>query len=189
MANKFRIPDKELEKIRLRDLRCVYCHCEMKEHKNSTGTPFDKATIEHMHCYAPFNVPSTVVICCGACNSSRGAKTLLKWFLSQYCVERNINTQTVAKPVQQYLEYTEGFVSKLEWRFAKTMPEIPHEYIVRDNLSNKDKTLFDRLATHIKEQGYIGKFALKTYWYIDIGDYKYWVIDNILNREPLTKAA
>ena len=35
-------------------------------------------------------------------------------------------------------------VKQNEWIFAKTMPEIPHYYIVRDNLSDDDKKRINR---------------------------------------------
>ena len=72
-----------------------------------------------------------------------------------------------------------------DWIFAKTMPEIPHYYIVRDNLSVENQKLFDEFKLFIKEKGYAGKFYTKEYQYINIEGYKYWIIDNILNREKI----
>jgi hypothetical protein len=65
------------------------------------------------------------------------------------------------------------------------MPGIPHYYIVKDDLSNKGKKLFDKFDEYIKINGYSKKFYSKKYTYLDIGDYKYWVIDNILNRAKI----
>lgn len=79
----------------------------------------------------------------------------------------------------------EKFVNKNKWTFAKTMPEIPHEYIVRDDLSEEDKKLFDKLRVFIKKNGYTEKFYSKEYKYFNIDKYKYWVLDNILNRAKL----
>lgn len=81
----------------------------------------------------------------------------------------------------------EKFVDRNEWVFAKTMPEIPHYYIVRDNLSEDNKKLFDEFSEFIKKNGYIKKFFSKEYSYFNIGNYKYWVIGNILNRDNLEK--
>lgn len=107
MANKFGIPEGELMKIRARDKTCVYCHKRMIY-------PFirkrqrDCATIEHLNSDGPFYWREglkidDVVICCGQCNSSRGAKKLEDWFKTKYCIERNINKNTVAEPVKKYL--------------------------------------------------------------------------------------
>ena len=76
-------------------------------------------------------------------------------------------------------------IERNEWIFAKTMPEIPHHYIVRDNLSGKDQKLFDEFKLFIKENGYTEKFYTKEYQYINIDGYKYWIIENILNREKI----
>jgi len=65
-------------------------------------------TIEHLNCDGPFYwsdglQPEDIVICCGSCNSSRGAKKLTEWFTTRYCIEKNINAKTVAAPVRTYL--------------------------------------------------------------------------------------
>jgi hypothetical protein len=47
------------------------------------------------------------------------------------------------------------FVDTQLWTFAKTMPEWPHEYILRDRV---DEELFERLVVHILEHGVEGRF-------------------------------
>ena len=79
----------------------------------------------------------------------------------------------------------EKFIVRSKWVFAKTMAEIPHYYIVRDNLSEDDKKLFDEFDEFIKKNGYAKKFYSKQYTYYVIGNYKYWIIENILNRAEL----
>lgn len=78
-----------------------------------------------------------------------------------------------------------NFLNTQGWTFAKTMPEIPHYYIVRDNLSDSDKKLFDEFDEFINNNGYSEEFYSKQYTYYNIGDYKYWVIENILNRAEI----
>ncbi len=69
----------------------------------------DCATIEHLNFDGPFYWDEEgfnaedIVICCGSCNSSRGAKRLAAWFQTRYCIEQNINVDTVAAPVKSYL--------------------------------------------------------------------------------------
>jgi hypothetical protein len=82
-------------------------------------------------------------------------------------------------------KYTEGLISKYNWTFAKSMKHIPHSYIVRDELAEEDKLLYNEFAEFIKKEGYGEKFFSKTYYYINIGEYKYWVIGNILNRTKI----
>jgi hypothetical protein len=43
------------------------------------------------------------------------------------------------------------FVRTETWTYAKTMPEWPHEYIVRERV---DESLFVRLVEHIRVHGY-----------------------------------
>jgi len=73
-------------------------------------------------------------------------------------------------------------IQQNKWVFAKTIPKIPHYYIVRDNLSSYNKKLFDKFKVFIDKNGYTKKFYSKEYWYININGYKYWIIENILNR-------
>ena len=174
----------ELDKIRARDTTCVYCHKEMIK-PNNNGSRKDWATIEHLNHLSPWNNSSTVVICCGSCNSSRGNKKLLDWFKTSYCKKRNINENTVAKPVKEYIKYIENFIDRCIWTFAKTMPRIPHYYIVKDSLSNDDKKTFDAFSRQIRENGYSDFFVSKNYDYLNIGNFKYWIVDNILNKAKI----
>ncbi len=108
--NSFGIPEKVLSEIRARDMSCVYCHKTMI-YPYLAQQSVDSATIEHLNCDGPFYwggddglQAHDIVICCGACNSSRGAKTLAEWFQTRYCIDRNINENTVAAPVRSYLQ-------------------------------------------------------------------------------------
>lgn len=79
----------------------------------------------------------------------------------------------------------EKFIQDQKWIFAKTMAEIPHEYVVRGNLDKNNQKLFDAFAEFIKENGYQKKFYTKTYTYFNFDSYKYWSIEDILNRTNL----
>ena len=48
MTNKFGIPEKELQKICVRDKKCVYCHKEMI-FPFDVNNRQDSATIEHLN--------------------------------------------------------------------------------------------------------------------------------------------
>jgi hypothetical protein len=176
------ISKKDEERIRARDKTCVYCHEKVVDPK--LGDFRKRATIEHLNHLPPWNNPITVVICCGSCNSSRGKQKLLDWFKKPYCVDRDtkINLENVAEPVREYIYLIEDFIDRLSWTFAKTMPEIPHYYVVRDNLLQEDQKKFNEFAKYIKDKGYSDTFDSKKYTYLILGNYKYWIIDNILNR-------
>ena len=192
MSNKYGIPKQDEKVIRARDKSCVYCHKKLVDPKLG-GPRRDWATTEHLNhlqdwdsvksfVHEDKSVSTIIAMCCPSCNSSRGAKSLRDWFKSEYCLKRNISEKTVAKPVQDYIGLYENPLFLLSWKFAKTMSEIPHYYIVRDNLSEKDKKRFDDFTKYIKEKGYSDTFDSKEYTYLKLGNYKYWVIDNILNR-------
>ena len=191
MSNKFGIPNKNEEEIRKRDKVCVYCRKEMKVYPNTKGTPGDKATIEHLSPDPPFYwadgmKKSSIVICCGSCNSSRNDKSLLDWFKTPYCLDRNINKDTVAEPVKEYLRQLSAklkqFVENSKWIFAKNYAKTwPHEYVVQEQVDND---LFLALAHHIDVYGYEFLFYKMKQVYFDYNGYAYWHIENIINRCP-----
>ncbi|MDP2638419.1 MAG: hypothetical protein Q8P26_05145 [Candidatus Levybacteria bacterium] len=86
---------------------------------------------------------------------------------------------------QSISPHVEKFIIRNKWVFAKSMSEIPHYYIVRDNLSEDDKKIFDEFDAFIKKNGYTAEFYSKQYTYFNIGNYKYWVMENILNRATI----
>jgi len=106
--NIYGLPEEELERIRLRDDECVYCHKKMSAPGPETWRG-DWATIEHLNHHPPWDNPRTIAFCCGGCNSSRGKKTICEWFETEYCKQRNISAATVAQPVFKYIKEFEGF--------------------------------------------------------------------------------
>ncbi|MEI6039746.1 MAG: hypothetical protein WCP93_00080 [Candidatus Berkelbacteria bacterium] len=75
-------------------------------------------------------------------------------------------------------------ISHLAWTFAKTMPEIPHEYVVIDDYPDKSDEI-KMFVREIDSNGYIKPFYDKEYKYLEIAGYKYWVIENIINRAKI----
>lgn len=107
MRNKFGILEKDLKKIKERDSKCVYCNKKLIYPYNKKNQR-DSATIEHLNFDGPFYTKDglkleDIAMCCGSCNSSRGQKKLIDWFKSEYCINKNINANTVAKIVKDYL--------------------------------------------------------------------------------------
>jgi hypothetical protein len=64
------------------------------------------------------------------------------------------------------------FVLASRWTFAKSMPEMPHEYTHRRWA--RDERLFEQAVLFIREHGYKQKFRGTTYTYYDLGGYQYW---------------
>ena len=76
--------------------------------------------------------------------------------------------------------------TNLRFRFAKTMPEIPHEYVVR---SPENETDYAELFDIIRREGRIEKWRGQPYRYWYRGDgYKYWAmttdiaLSKVINR-------
>ena len=65
------------------------------------------------------------------------------------------------------------FIAQCHWNYAKTMPEWPHEYIVRKNV---DEVLFVQFVKHIREFGYGGRFYKRPITYFDYEGMTYWTM-------------
>jgi hypothetical protein len=63
------------------------------------------------------------------------------------------------------------FVDEQRWTFAKTMPQWPHEYIVRDRV---DERRFEDLVRHIRAHGREGRFYKKVLTYHKEAGMVYW---------------
>ncbi len=70
-------------------------------------------------------------------------------------------------------EELSSFINTEKWTYAKTMPKWPHEYLVREKV---DETLFDKLATFIRANGYVGRFYNKAITYYDHEGRVYWTM-------------
>jgi len=85
-------------------------------------------------------------------------------------------------------EFIKLFISKVDWIFAKTMPQWPHWYIVRENC---DEESFVKFVSFIYSNGTTRLFQDKKFTYLDIDEYAYWTMGNpvdetiIINRAKL----
>lgn len=156
----------------------------MEERFKGKGDHRREATIEHFDNDGPLDEEFNIAYCCRSYNASKFTKKLSDWFKTgKRCKDEKINIEKVAGPVKEFI--IRKFISRYTWKFAKTMPEIPHNYIVRDPLTEDDKKIFDIFNEFIKKNGYTEKFYSKEYKYYNIGEHKYWVDENILNRAEL----
>jgi hypothetical protein len=73
----------------------------------------------------------------------------------------------------QFPVFIKEFIDTEKWTFAKTMPEWPHEYIVRDQV---DQDKFEALVCHIREYGTAGRFYNKTLIYFNEDGLMYWTM-------------
>jgi len=65
------------------------------------------------------------------------------------------------------------FVNSIRWTFAKTMPDWPHEYIVRDRVNSE---LFEALVRHIRQHGFEGHFYQRVLTYFAEDGLLYWTM-------------
>ena len=100
MANRYGISEQDERRIRARDKRCVYCG--VKFNKSSWR---DSATIEHFNNHDWLTEYFNIAICCRACNSSKGVKSLLAWLNSPYCQTKGISQHSVSDVVREYLRH------------------------------------------------------------------------------------
>ena len=75
-----------------------------------------------------------------------------------------------------------SFVKGERWTYAKTMPEWPHEYLVRERV---DRQLFEALVTHIRSQGYEGRFYGKSIIYYEEDGLVYWTMGAPLSETTI----
>jgi hypothetical protein len=75
------------------------------------------------------------------------------------------------------------FIESSQWTFAKTKPEWPHEYLIRERVYEE---LFIRLVRHIRVNGYEEKFYRKSITYYDDGGLAYWTIGAPLEEPIIT---
>ena len=76
---------------------------------------------------------------------------------------------------EKALEKIKDFIDYARWKYASTMPEFPHEYIVREWYPD-DEEEFEIFVRYIREYGYQKRFFKKMITYCDIGDYTYWTM-------------
>jgi len=101
MANNWNIPKVLEEEIRLRDKVCVYCNVEFTSLKVSKKTT---ASWEHIINDAKIITRENITLCCCSCNASKGQKELSLWLESKYCNDKNINYNTVAPIIQEFID-------------------------------------------------------------------------------------
>lgn len=84
-------------------------------------------------------------------------------------------------------------IERFNWKFARSMPQIPHEYTVKNKADKRDSEDYEKLYTYIFDNHYIRYFFRKPYKYCDIGEYSYWILTDditesiIINRAKIQK--
>ncbi len=74
----------------------------------------------------------------------------------------------------------EDMINKSVW--IKTSHIQPHEYVLKQTHPD----LFSTMSELLSKNGYKTRFGQKEYLYINIEGYKYWLVDDVLNREKMS---
>lgn len=75
------------------------------------------------------------------------------------------------------------WVEEVQWRFAKTMPWIPHEYTVG---AWGDHQRFVLAKEFITENGYLARWRTKEpNYYYDLDGWRYWSYTSLINRQQI----
>jgi hypothetical protein len=93
----------------------------------------------------------------------------------------------VEKPMDPEWEAARALLERQEWRFAKTMPENPHEYTLRKTWPDEEQFLWACLF--IRQHGYAewwpDPVTGRAYVVIDLGHYHYWTMGSPLKSTIL----
>ena len=85
--------------------------------------------------------------------------------------------------LQEFLD----FVKAHDWVYAKSMPTIPHTYVVKTSCRDIDE--FYRAVMYIRQHGTPRKFYSKTFIYLDCAPYTYWTMGNPLDVTKIINRA
>ena len=78
--------------------------------------------------------------------------------------------------------YFQLYIDAVDWRFAKTMSDHPHEYTVRWNRPDLDEEFYV-FATFIRDHGYTEYFYKKPFVFFNIGEYKFWTYGDPIHKK------
>ena len=78
-------------------------------------------------------------------------------------------------PPEEVQERSRAFIAKVHWTYATTMPQWPHEYVVRARIARQGLAdEYDRLWFAIQEFGYRGRFRREVKPYLNVDGFRYW---------------
>lgn len=100
--NKWNIPSWLEKEVRNRDKHCIYCGVLFVQ---SNASRKSMPTWEHIINDATIVNTDNIALCCCSCNASKGAKSLSLWLYSNYCIRKNITTETVADVAKRALTH------------------------------------------------------------------------------------
>jgi hypothetical protein len=79
-----------------------------------------------------------------------------------------------------------GFIETAPWRFARTMPNEPHEYTLRGETPDEE---FEAFVLLIQRQGYSGEYKGRTYTYLNVDGWRYWTMGEPVDATTIINRA
>ncbi len=82
-----------------------------------------------------------------------------------------------------------AYIERVEWRFAKTMPDNPHWYTVRPRPPAPDDPGFESMVRLIRRDGRVRLWHGRPFTYLIVGEWDYWTMGEpidetvIINRK------
>ena len=73
----------------------------------------------------------------------------------------------------------ERLINEGQWRSTNYLS--PHEYV----LSRDYPELYSALKAYLLDHGYAGLFLDQEYTYVNLGAYRYWIVESVVNRASL----
>ena len=77
-------------------------------------------------------------------------------------------------PLPMTMDEIRDFIRRSHWKFAKSMPQMPHYYTLR--ATSPDEATFVRFVIHMRQHGYKQTFGRATYTYFDVDGWQYWTM-------------
>jgi hypothetical protein len=103
--NRWNIPAWLEQAVVARDRCCVYCG---RDFSLPAASRAERPSWEHINNDVQSVTLENVALCCGGCNSSKGALALAEWLSSEYCRAKGITAATVAPVVRAALDLAAG---------------------------------------------------------------------------------
>jgi hypothetical protein len=73
-------------------------------------------------------------------------------------------------------EQAKRFIAANKWKFASSMPYLPHSYVLREKCDEEQFVAFVELIRSAGETRPFGK--KRTFIYLDLDGYSYWTMGN-----------
>jgi hypothetical protein len=92
--------------------------------------------------------------------------------------------------MENIIDRAAKYIDKVKWQYAKTMPQMPHEYTRRVcsiEAGLEDDFVWFVLA--IREFGFKHVFGRRTYMYLKVDDYHYWTMGDLIENTILINRA